>query len=170
MDPTVIRTLFEYHYGQYRRVWQAVMQLNDAQFTQEVPYSNGSLRNHLVHVASVDARWLARVQGNPPPDRLDPAHFPSRQAARTQWEDVERASLAYIRVISPEKLAETLAFDLPQRGGPKHNPVWQVLHHVVNHGTDHRAQMLWILHNFGAPTFEQDLMIYLWEHSTDDEQ
>ena len=38
---------------------------------------------------------------------------------------------------------------------------WQVLLHVVNHGTDHRGQILRILHDFGAPTFDQDLMGYL---------
>jgi uncharacterized damage-inducible protein DinB len=34
--------------------------------------------------------------------------------------------------------------------------------HVVNHGTDHRAQVLRILYELGAPTFEQDIMEYLW--------
>jgi uncharacterized damage-inducible protein DinB len=28
--------------------------------------------------------------------------------------------------------------------------------------TDHRAQMLRTLHDFGAPTFEQDMIFYLW--------
>jgi uncharacterized damage-inducible protein DinB len=41
-------------------------------------------------------------------------------------------------------------------------PVWQILLHVANHGTDHRAQILRILHDFEAPTFDQDFIIYLW--------
>jgi uncharacterized damage-inducible protein DinB len=39
-----------------------------------------------------------------------------------------------------------------------------VLLHVANHGTDHRAQLLRALHDFGAPTFDQDLILYLWPY------
>ncbi len=42
-------------------------------------------------------------------------------------------------------------------------PAWQVILHVVNHGTDHRAQVLRVLHDIGAPTFNQDLIIHLWQ-------
>jgi uncharacterized damage-inducible protein DinB len=40
---------------------------------------------------------------------------------------------------------------------------WQILAHVVNHGTDHRAQVLDLLHRLGAPNVEQDLIYYLWD-------
>ena len=36
--------------------------------------------------------------------------------------------------------------------------VWQVLVHVVNHGTDHRAQILRILHELGVKTQSQDFI------------
>jgi uncharacterized damage-inducible protein DinB len=42
--------------------------------------------------------------------------------------------------------------------------VWQVLLHVVNHGTDHRAQVLRILHDFGAPTTAQDYIFYVYDN------
>jgi uncharacterized damage-inducible protein DinB len=44
-------------------------------------------------------------------------------------------------------------------------PVWQALLHTVNHGTDHRAQVLRILQEFEAPTFDQGLIIQLWSRS-----
>lgn len=33
---------------------------------------------------------------------------------------------------------------------------------MANHGTDHRAQILRTLYDLGAPTFSQDLIMYLW--------
>jgi uncharacterized damage-inducible protein DinB len=42
-------------------------------------------------------------------------------------------------------------------------PAWQILAHVANHGTGHRAQILRLLDDLGAPTFDQDLIIFLWE-------
>jgi hypothetical protein len=40
--------------------------------------------------------------------------------------------------------------------------VWGVLVHLVNHGTDHCAQILRTLYDFGAPTFDHDLIFHLW--------
>jgi hypothetical protein len=34
--------------------------------------------------------------------------------------------------------------------------------HLVNHGTDHRSTVLQKLTEFGAPTFDQDFIIWMW--------
>lgn len=36
--------------------------------------------------------------------------------------------------------------------------------HVINHDTDHRAQILPALKRMGAPSFEQDFILYLWDN------
>jgi uncharacterized damage-inducible protein DinB len=41
-------------------------------------------------------------------------------------------------------------------------PRWQILLHIINHGTDHRSTMLQKLAEYGAPTFDQDLVFWLW--------
>ena len=41
-------------------------------------------------------------------------------------------------------------------------PRWQVILHIINHGTDHRSTVLQRLHEFGAPTFDQDFIMWLW--------
>lgn len=42
--------------------------------------------------------------------------------------------------------------------------VWQVLLHVVNHATDHRAQLLRLLNDLGIKTTSQDYIFYVYEH------
>lgn len=42
--------------------------------------------------------------------------------------------------------------------------VWQALLHVVNHGTDHRAQLLRSLHGLGLQTSSQDYIFYVYDH------
>lgn len=42
--------------------------------------------------------------------------------------------------------------------------VWQVLLHVVNHGTDHRAQILRLLNDLGVKTGPQDYIFYVYDH------
>jgi uncharacterized damage-inducible protein DinB len=42
--------------------------------------------------------------------------------------------------------------------------LWQVLLHVVNHGTDHRAQLLRLLNDLGVKTMSQDYIFYVYDH------
>ena len=42
--------------------------------------------------------------------------------------------------------------------------LWQALLHVANHGTDHRAQILRLLHDLGVETVSQDYIFYIYEH------
>jgi uncharacterized damage-inducible protein DinB len=42
--------------------------------------------------------------------------------------------------------------------------LWQVLVHVVNHGTDHRAQLLRLLNDLGVETVSQDYIFYAYDH------
>jgi uncharacterized damage-inducible protein DinB len=158
------RTYCEYNYATHRRVWDCIDHITDEQFVEDVHYSIGSIRNHCVHLASVDNRWLARLRNEPVPEGLKYEDFPTRAVTRERWEQVAATMLNYVNSLNEVQLDEVVDYNIPNRGGPRSNPRWQILLHVTNHGTDHRAQILSILHRLGAPTLEQDLMIYLWEH------
>ena len=55
-------------------------------------------------------------------------------------------------------------WEIPSRGWQHENRRWQLLLHVANHATDHRAQILAALHeHFGLTTPEQDMILYLLE-------
>jgi uncharacterized damage-inducible protein DinB len=151
-----IRTYIEYHYALTRRVWESIQHLSDEQFVIEIPHSHGSIRNQMVHLATTDARWLHGMQGQPEARYItfDPADYPTRQSAQALWEGVAQEALHFVAGLDDAGMLHA-----PQGVG---GPAWQVLLHVVNHGTDHRAQVLRALHDFGAPTFDQDFMMYLW--------
>lgn len=159
----MIRTLFDYNLWAHERVWPGILTLDDEQFARPFDYSLGSVRAQMVHVLSVDNRWLARVAGQPAPDRLDPDAYPSAAALRADWVRMTADQRRVVEALSDAQMANMISYDMPQRGGMKHTPRWQILAHVVNHGTDHRAQILSLLYQLGAPTVEQDLILYLWE-------
>lgn len=158
-----LSTLIAYNFWAHRRVWGCIEHLTDDQFVQDVGYSFGSVRNQVVHLINVDERWLARISGAELPDHIDPEAFPTRAAVRERWDMTEAKMRAYLATLRDADLSEVIEYDMPHRGGIKRNARWQILVHVVNHGTDHRAQILAMLHQLGASTTEQDLMFYLWE-------
>lgn len=151
-----IHTYIEYHHALTRRVWESIEHLSDEQFVTEIPYSHGSIRNLMVHLATTDARWLRGLQGQPDARWLTfhPEDYPTRRAAQALWEQIAQEGLDYVAGLDDEGMQR-----VPQGMG---EPAWQVLLHIVNHGTDHRSQVLRALHDFGAPTFDQDFITYLW--------
>lgn len=167
MNAEAIKSLIAYHYWAHDRVWECVMALTDAQFVEDVTYSIGSVRNHFVHLINVDERWIARVHGDAElPGRREFADYPTRGAVRSEWVRVEQRVRHVVTELDDAAVGRVIEYDMAHRGGMKHDAVWQILAHMVNHGTDHRAQVLAVLYSLGAPTVEQDLMFYAWEQYT----
>lgn len=163
MNIEMIRKLYDYHFAVNRRLWEScVMALSDAQFTQEDAYSAGSVKGQVVHLITWDEQWFARLREETTlPVRLQPDQFANRGELRAYWDNVETVMRVYLAELTEDTFAGTVHIR-SQTWGEVDLPVWQILLHVVNHATDHRAQTLRLLDQLGAPTFEQDFMIYLW--------
>lgn len=159
----MVRTLFDYNLWAHERVWTGILTLDDERFARPFDYSIGSVQAQMTHVLSVDNRWLARVAGRDVPPHLKPDAYPSAAALREAWARMTADQRRIVEGLSDDQLAEMITYDIPSRGGAKLNTRWEILAHVVVHGTDHRAQILSLLYQLGAPTVEQDLVIYLWE-------
>jgi len=164
MNISAIKKMYQYHFAMHRKVWDTcISTLTDEQFVQDVGYSWGSIRNQCYHVIRVDGRWFARIKGLALPDYGLEPDYPTKASIRTLWDKVEKEIMTYLDTMTSSDLDREISYDMPHRGGMKTNTVWEILVHVINHGTDHRAQMLAMLYQMGAPTLEQDMMLYWWE-------
>lgn len=162
MNSDVFRQLYDYHFAENRKIWQHIIQLPYQQFVQEVNYSLGSVRNQIVHLMNVDEVWFCELSGIEPPAPYQSADIDDRAAIRARWDSVEQMMRGYLA-----GLRDNMLFDQPIREPveDRNLMVWQVLIHVVNHGTDHRAQILRILHDFGLKTTSQDFIFYVYDRS-----
>ena len=142
-------------------IWDKyITPLSDEQFTQNVGYSHGSVRNQIVHLMSVDETWFSGLRGIEIPAALDPASFVDRDSIRAQWDAVEQRMRDYLG-----ELQDDMLFEKPfAEGEDKDLIVWQVLLQVGNHGTDHRAQLLRLLNDLGVKTVSQDYIFYAYDH------
>lgn len=151
----IVKMMLEYNYDFQWRVWDSIMTLTDEQFTTELDYSRGSIRNHMVHLATVDGGWLRGLKEDPNARgyNFKPEDYATREAVREICEQSAKEVLAYVNSLTEDDLKKQ----------PENLPltVWQTLLHLVNHGTDHRAQVLRALHEFDAPTFDQDFVYYV---------
>jgi len=154
MELELVKAFIEYHIDMTRRVWDSIQQITNEQFLADDAYSRGSIRNLMVHLASTDRRWLAGLKNLEDVGHLKFEDYSTRTEAQQIFEQVATDLNEYAKSLTAEELDKN-PNDLP-------NPRWVVILHVINHGTDHRSTVLQRLHEFGAPTFDQDFIMWLW--------
>ncbi len=160
MNADAFRHFYNYHFAENRHIWDDyVMPLSDEQFTQESNYSRGSVRNQIVHMMSCDNMWFSGLRGVELPGDFSPADFGDRSALRARWDLVEQDMRGYLASLRDDMLDTK-----PLQGEDKDLLLWQVLLHVANHGTDHRAQLLRLLNDLGVKTVSQDYIFYVYDH------
>ena len=109
---------------------------------------------------SVDEAWFSGLRGVEPSEPLPPANIDDRNIIRAHWDGVEQNMRDYLA-----ELRDDMLFKKPfAEGEDKDLILWQVLLHVVNHGTDHRAQLLRLLNDLGVKTTYQDFIFYAYGH------
>jgi uncharacterized damage-inducible protein DinB len=164
MDANAFRHFYDYHFAENRKLWDRyITPLSDEQFTQAVDYSHGSVRDQIVHLMSVDEAWFSDLRGAELPEAGDLSDFQDRESIRAHWDKVEQDMRAYLSALRDDML-----FVKPLQGEDKDLILWQVLLHVVNHGTDHRAQTLRNLYDLGVETIYQDYIFYAYGHLMQD--
>jgi uncharacterized damage-inducible protein DinB len=62
-----------------------------------------------------------------------------------------------VRSLSEADLAREVDYGTVQGGPPHFMQLWQILIHVVNHGTHHRSELSRMLEDSGHPIAQQDL-------------
>ena len=161
MNADAFRHLYNYHCAENRNLWDKyVMSLTQEQFVQPLEYSIGSVRNQIVHMMSADNTWFSPLRRLVIPDWLNPDAFNDRAVLRAHWDNLEQTMRDYLAQLRDDRL-----FQKPFPPGEDENLIlWQVLLHVANHATDHRAQLLRLLNDLGVKTIYQDYIFYVYEN------
>jgi uncharacterized damage-inducible protein DinB len=161
MNTNAFRHFYGYHFSENRKIWdEYISPLRVDQFIIPANYSHGSVRDQIVHMMSVDELWFSGLNKDEFPEPFKQADKDDRKFIRAYWDQVEQKMRAYLDQLQDEEL-----FSKPfAEGEDKDLIVWQVLLHVVNHGTDHRSQLLRHLHDMGIKTTSQDYIFYVYEH------
>jgi uncharacterized damage-inducible protein DinB len=160
MNAQAFSHLYGYHFAENRKLWEAVSQLSPEQFMQSAAYSYGSVRDQIVHLVNVDNIWFSELQNVEPTDLTASGGLDDRDHIRAYWDRLEQNMRAYLAALRADMLFER---PIKEPDEDRELIVWQVLIHVVNHGTDHRAQLLRSLNDLGVETTSQDYIFYAYD-------
>ncbi|HTP07287.1 MAG TPA: DinB family protein [Anaerolineae bacterium] len=167
MNKNDILTLYDYNYWATARALNAAAQLTPDQFTAPAGLSHGSVRGALTHILSAEMVWRLRlaegVSLTALPTEKD---FPSAvDALRERWADEEAKMRAYLNSLTDEALNRPVQYKTT-KGVPSENILWNLLVHVVNHGTQFRSEAAVALTSYGHSPGDLDLLAFFREKIT----
>lgn len=160
MNKQDILILYKYNQWANRKILDAAANLSQEQFLAEASFPHGGLRGTLVHTLFAEWIWRNRWEGSSPTIRLKPEEFPTFEALRIRWLQEEKHLMDFVEGLTDERLDQTFHYKTT-RGEPQRRILWQAMAHVVNHGTQHRAEAAALLTDFGCSPGDVDMIYFL---------
>ena len=162
MNKQDILLLYQYNRWANTKIFNAAANVTQEQFVAPGSFPHGGLRGTLVHALFAEWIWRTRWEGTSPTNRWNPEDFPTLESLRTRWLDEEKQLMGFVDAVTEERLNNS--FDYKNTSGkPFTKILWQVMAHVVNHGTQHRSEAAAILTDLGHSPGDIDLISFLIE-------
>jgi uncharacterized damage-inducible protein DinB len=150
MQADEVRFLFAYDRWATRRLLSVLDGVDASLWAGTGAAGERGLGATLVHHLGASQRWRNGFQqtGDSPAPELEP--LPRVEELRERWEAEWRVVDAWLPTMTDSFVSYV------EQG----IPVWQMLVHVVNHGTQHRAEAAALLTSAGRSPGELDLINY----------
>ena len=162
MNTQDIQLLYRYNRWANKRILDTVARITNEQFLAPDSYPHGGLRGTLTHTLFAEWIWRNRWQGESPTERIKPEEFSTLDSLRARWLEEEKALDAFVQSLTNEKLNSPFQYK-NTRGEPLENILWQVMLHLVNHGTQHRGEAAAMLTELGHSPGDIDFIVFLRE-------
>jgi uncharacterized damage-inducible protein DinB len=159
------RLLYDYNAWADHRTLESCKDLTEEQFTRDLGSSFRSVRDTLVHIMLVEWLWLERWHGRSPMSYPPNTEYANLDSVRTRWSQIERDLLDYIASLTVEEV-QRVVHHKTTAGVPQVAPLWQMLQHLMNHGTYHRGQAATLLRQLGAKPIATDLIAFYRERAS----
>ena len=105
-----------------------------------------------------DRIWLSRVQGTARATFIDPEDR-NLEVLRRDWPPVLDVWKKLMAGHTDETVKDLVSFK-DMKGNPYQQPLWEIVLHMVNHGTHHRGQASGFLRTMGKTPPPLDLIYY----------
>ena len=154
-----LRLQLDYTAWASRRLVDAVAQLTPEEVSRDFSTADHSVLGTLVHVYAADRIWLRRIQGKPPVPFIDPAVDMHLSVLQNDWPLLHQAWREWAAGLDQDLIRAPIEYqDL--KGNLYKTVLWQIVLHLVNHGTHHRGQVSGFLRAMGHKPPPLDMIYY----------
>jgi uncharacterized damage-inducible protein DinB len=134
----MIRALYQYNEWANDHVLAVASGLSESEFRGNQGASFESVEGNLAHIVAGQSVWWARWTEGENPQSLGES-IRGFEAIRKSFERSHRELREYLSSLTEADLERVLSYT-DNRGNPQARVLWQLLAHLVNHGTHHRAE------------------------------
>jgi uncharacterized damage-inducible protein DinB len=140
---------------------QILENVDDSLLKKETPSSFPTIEKTILHICDADLIWLRRLQGQSLTGWPSKDFNGDREQLIEGWAENTVALRNYVESRGDDFLSATIDYS-NTAGHPFGNTVDEIIHHVVNHGTFHRGQIITMLRANGVNDLQStDLITYL---------
>lgn len=157
MTPVEASLHLRYSAWASRKLVEAIRGVSDAELEKPVGISHSSLLGTLSHVLWADWLWFTRV--------VEPMEKPAqtREVLETVWPGLQDKWVAWAERANEVEMNRVVEYVSILDGQKARTPAWQIVLHVVNHGTLHRGQAMGMLRQMAIAPPHTDLMNFYRE-------
>ncbi len=159
MNKGNIELLFQYNDWANERILDTAEKMSHEQLTTPNDLGWGSLRGTLVHLLDAETVWRTLLKDGVFIEELNPEGFSDISLIRERWAAERQSFWAYLNGLTDADLAGTISYEA--EGKIRHRVLWHCLAHVVNHGTQHRAECAALMTGFGHSPGNLDFIVFL---------
>ena len=165
MNLTDIRHLFDYTEWANNLAMDAAAKLSDEHLCHDFGISHKSIFGTLLHMAGADWIWMERWHGRSPTRNEAWALWTTDSCGnlatlKDRWGDLVDGRTRFVAELDEDRLNAELAFKLLSGDASSMRLVDQ-MHHIANHATMHRGQVVGMIRQLGFEPPSTDLLFYL---------
>jgi uncharacterized damage-inducible protein DinB len=164
MNVEDLRALYDFNAWANLRILDACARLTPDQFAHNLGSSFGSVRDTLAHIYGAEWVWLERWHGHVPSTLPSSLDFPDFQSIRSGLAGIDGKLVDYVTSLTTERVQGIVQYKTTA-GTVQAQPLWQMLQHLVNHGTYHRGQVTTLLRQLEAKAVGTDLITFYRERT-----
>ncbi|MEP7137191.1 MAG: DinB family protein [Chloroflexota bacterium] len=165
MNKNEIFTFYDYNYWANARVLNAATKVSPDQFIAPANLSHGSLRGALVHTFGAEVVWRMRCQESiSPPAMSSETEFPTVEGLHARWHEEEQKMRAYLASLTDDQFQQSVKYQTT-KGIPFEGVLWRLLVHLVNHGTQFRAESGIALTAYRQSPGDLDMIVFFRERT-----
>jgi uncharacterized damage-inducible protein DinB len=154
-----IQLLYDYNCWANERILSAASRVSDEQFASaRLGYCG--LRDTLVHIFSAERRWRLRWQGVSNTPMLMAEEVPTLIVLRDLWAEEQPQMRAYLSALRDADLLDIISYQAA-KGRVISSTRWHTMAHMINHGTQHRAELAMLLTELGYSPGNIDLNVFV---------
>ncbi len=118
--------------------------------------SHDSILATLAHTLGAERIWRERLEGHAPSAMLGVADVPTLEALRSAWAAEQASWRERLATLGDADLMEPIVYKT-MTGISFTQPLWELLSHLANHGTQHRAEVAAMLTMLGRSPGDLDM-------------